>query len=141
MLFLTFRFCIFSSPYKEMRLLCCSYCAFSYVRYANQQNYSVTYNETRIIQIQFMMDVGFVFLCFIRLPEDGIAVPKHVEVENHHELYFMIRISLFSNFIWRNSPQWARASSFTRFLDHTQRRATVGRTPLDEDQLVAETST
>ena len=21
---------------------------------------------------------------------------------------------------WRNSPQWARASSFMRFLDHTQ---------------------
>ena len=33
---------------------------------------------------------------------------------------------------WRNSPQWARTSSFTRFLDHTQRRTTVGRTPLDE---------
>jgi len=33
---------------------------------------------------------------------------------------------------WRDSPHWARASSFTRFLDHTQRRATVGRTPLDE---------
>jgi hypothetical protein len=33
---------------------------------------------------------------------------------------------------WRNSPQWARASSFMRFLDHTQRRITVGRTPLDE---------
>jgi len=29
-------------------------------------------------------------------------------------------------------PQWARASSFTRFLDHTQRRTTFGRTPLDE---------
>jgi hypothetical protein len=29
-------------------------------------------------------------------------------------------------------PQWARASSFTKFLDHTQRRTTVGRTPLDE---------
>ena len=28
--------------------------------------------------------------------------------------------------------QWAMASSFTRFLDHTQRRTTVGRTPLDE---------
>jgi hypothetical protein len=28
--------------------------------------------------------------------------------------------------------QWARASSFTRFLDRTQRRTTVGRTPLDE---------
>ena len=33
---------------------------------------------------------------------------------------------------WRDSSQWARASSFTRFLDHTQRRTTVGRTPLDE---------
>jgi hypothetical protein len=33
---------------------------------------------------------------------------------------------------WRYSPQWKRASSFTRFLDHTHRRATVGRTPLDE---------
>jgi hypothetical protein len=33
---------------------------------------------------------------------------------------------------WRDSPQWARDSSFTRFLDHTQRRTTVGRTPLDE---------
>jgi hypothetical protein len=29
-------------------------------------------------------------------------------------------------------PQWARASSFTRFLDHTQRRTTVRKTPLDE---------
>ena len=33
---------------------------------------------------------------------------------------------------WRDSPQWARASSLTKFLDHTQRRITVGRTPLDE---------
>ena len=30
------------------------------------------------------------------------------------------------------APQLARAYSFTRFLDHTQRRTTVGRTPLDE---------
>jgi len=33
---------------------------------------------------------------------------------------------------WRDSHQWARASSFTRFLDHTQWRTTVVRTPLDE---------
>ena len=33
---------------------------------------------------------------------------------------------------WLDSPQWTRASLFTRFLDHTQRRCTVGRTPLDE---------
>jgi hypothetical protein len=31
-----------------------------------------------------------------------------------------------------NSAQWAMASLFTRFLDHTQRRTTFGRTPLDE---------
>ena len=32
----------------------------------------------------------------------------------------------------RDSPQWARASSVTRFIDHTQRRTTVGTTPLDD---------
>jgi len=42
---------------------------------------------------------------------------------------------------WRDSPQWARASSFTRFLDHTQRRTTVGRLLWTSDRLVAETST
>jgi len=41
-------------------------------------------------------------------------------------------MKFFLLFIWCNSPHWARASSFTRFLDHTQRRTTVGRTPLDE---------
>jgi hypothetical protein len=30
------------------------------------------------------------------------------------------------------APQWARASSFTRFLDHKQRCTTVSKTPLDE---------
>ena len=38
----------------------------------------------------------------------------------------------FKFFIWRCGPARARASSFTRFLDHTERRTTVGRTPLDE---------
>jgi hypothetical protein len=33
---------------------------------------------------------------------------------------------------WRDSPQWARTASFGRFLDHTQRRTTVGMTPLGE---------
>jgi len=31
-----------------------------------------------------------------------------------------------------DSPHWAMVSSFTRFLDYTHRRTTVGRTPLDE---------
>jgi hypothetical protein len=34
--------------------------------------------------------------------------------------------------IWHNSPQWARASLFTRFLNHAQRHTTVSRTQLDE---------
>jgi hypothetical protein len=33
---------------------------------------------------------------------------------------------------WVDSPQWDSVSSFTRFLDTTHRRTTVGRTPLDE---------
>jgi hypothetical protein len=37
-----------------------------------------------------------------------------------------------SHFFWQDSPQWARASSFTRFLDHTKRRTTVGRILLNE---------
>jgi hypothetical protein len=40
----------------------------------------------------------------------------------------MVFVCLF----WRDSPQWARTSSFTRFLYHTKQRTTVGRTPLDE---------
>jgi Flp pilus assembly protein TadB len=34
--------------------------------------------------------------------------------------------------IWSDSPHWTRHSSFTMFLDHTQRRTKVGRSPLDE---------
>ena len=52
------------------------------------------------------------------------------------------RMFCFVCFLWRCSPTRAVASSFLRFLDHTQRRITVGRTPLDEwSALVAETST
>ena len=35
-------------------------------------------------------------------------------------------------FLWRCGPTRAMASSFLRFLDHTQRRITDCRTPLDE---------
>ena len=34
--------------------------------------------------------------------------------------------------LWRCGPTRAMAYSFLRFLDHTQRRITVGRTPLEE---------
>jgi hypothetical protein len=49
-----------------------------------------------------------------------------------------IRLLLFISviyiyfFLWRCDPTRVKASSFLRFLDHTQRRTTVGRTPLNE---------
>jgi hypothetical protein len=33
---------------------------------------------------------------------------------------------------WHDSSQWAKASLLSSFIDHTQRRTTVSRTPLDE---------
>ena len=39
---------------------------------------------------------------------------------------------LYLSFFWRCGPTLAMASSSGRFLDNTQRRTTVGRTPLDE---------
>ena len=44
----------------------------------------------------------------------------------------IVSCSVVRFFSLRDSPLWVRASSFTRFPDHTQRRTTVGRTPLDE---------
>ena len=38
----------------------------------------------------------------------------------------------FLFFLWRWGPTRAMVSSFLRFLDHTQRRITIGRNPLDE---------
>jgi hypothetical protein len=43
--------------------------------------------------------------------------------------YIILYIIFFK---WRCDPTRVMASSLTRFLDHTQRRTTVGRTPLDE---------
>ena len=68
--------------------------------------------------------------------------PKHFS-ELHQEKYVpharhrvshlqtsALQPSLF--FLWHCDPTRVMASSFLRFLDHTQRHTTVGRTPLDE---------
>jgi len=39
---------------------------------------------------------------------------------------------IFFLYFGATALQWAKASSFTRFIDHTQRSTTVGRTFLDE---------
>ena len=46
-----------------------------------------------------------------------------------NEIYYTDRNIYF---LWRYGPTLAMANPFSRFLDHTQRRITVGRTSLDE---------
>jgi len=55
-----------------------------------------------------------------------------IETVQHFLIIQYISVLLIYVCFWRNSLQWTRASSFMRFLDHTQRRTTIGRTPLDE---------
>jgi hypothetical protein len=63
-----------------------------------------------------------------------IVGPLTVTTEGHkYILTFQDELSKCTIcFLWRCSPMRAMASSFLRFLDHTQRRITVGRTPLDK---------
>jgi len=49
-----------------------------------------------------------------------------------HLVIFLQSFLLIIFSFWRNNPHWARTSSLKRFQDHTQRRTTVGRTPLEE---------
>jgi hypothetical protein len=51
-----------------------------------------------------------------------------------HRVFQSISSSIFFFFfvLWRCDPTRVMVSSFLRFLDHTQRRTTVGRTPLDK---------
>jgi hypothetical protein len=54
---------------------------------------------------------------------------KFIDPGFETEVQYIIIITVF----WaQQPPQWARASSFLRFLEHTQRRTTVSKTPLDE---------
>jgi hypothetical protein len=49
-----------------------------------------------------------------------------------HVFFRQLAAIIIYYFLWFCSPARAVASSSTRFLDHTQRRATVGRTLIDE---------
>jgi hypothetical protein len=75
-----------------------------------------------LLQQQFLLQVPF-------LQSDNMPCPPqavHFYVCNYVTLVTIIY------FLWLCSPARAMASSFTWFLDHTQRRATFGRNPLDE---------
>jgi len=88
--------------------------------YMSQFEQNMLYNISRYI-------TTYTLLCQDTLWHRTIAV-----LINHLHAYLHLWQTLFFSF-WRDSPKWARASSFTRFLAHTQqRRTTVGRTPLVE---------
>jgi hypothetical protein len=62
----------------------------------------------------------------------GRRNPKDINILRASLVFLHITLVCFACFLWRCGPTRAMASSFLRFLDHTQRRITVGRTPLDE---------
>ena len=74
-------------------------------------------------------------------PSFATASLKYFCVNSEEKCQRIFRRPTFFFFYWRYNPLWvcilqpssgAIASSCTRFLDYTQRCATVGRTPLDE---------
>jgi len=58
-------------------------------------------------------------------------VTKSIKLIINYKFIDFVNLAFFFYF-GATAPQWAIASSFTRFLDRTQWRTTVGRTPLDE---------
>ena len=66
-------------------------------------------------------------------PSNLLHLQRFLRIHLRTALFWVMRkpVFLFVCF-WRDSPQWARASLFTRILDHTHQRTTVGRTSLDE---------
>jgi hypothetical protein len=61
-----------------------------------------------------------------------VCVCLCVCTHTHKYIYIYVYIFSLSLSLWLCDPTRVMASSFFRFLDHTQRRITVGRTPLDE---------
>ena len=68
----------------------------------------------------------------------GSVISTHISYFGDFNSFLSTQPAFF--FSWRYNPQWglyftalwwALASSLARFLDHTQRRATVGKTPLN----------
>ena len=66
----------------------------------------------------------YVYIIFLFMHSTSLfVVPPQWKYYYYYYYYY---------FLWRCGPMQAIASSFLRFLDHTQWHTTVGRTPLDE---------
>jgi hypothetical protein len=56
----------------------------------------------------------------------------YLHLETFCNSLFHIVAFYYNIFLWRCDPTRVMTSSFLKFLDHTQQRTTVGKTPLDE---------
>jgi len=90
-------------------------------------------NSHRVIAtahgVTFQMLLAFWNFIFSAVPRVILACGFRI-VPSFQELSRYPKSLFFS--LWRCVPTLATVSSFFRFLYHTQRRTTVGRTPLDE---------
>jgi hypothetical protein len=88
------------------------------------------YNLCYDILFHEHQDAGEVAL---RVPTSGSLPIPYSSSHTHLSFeYYEKHSGYINHFIfWCDSPHWARASSFTRFLDYTQRRTTFRRIPLD----------
>jgi len=95
--------------------------------------------------IKFVVVVGNMLIEFTEFPNLQyilLLVPFVMWVKYVRFLMYGRKLCASNFFFWRNSPQWARASSFLMFLDHTHNDAPQSVGLLwSSDQLVAETST
>ena len=87
-------------------------------------NVDVRFQTVRLLYIYIYIYIYVYVYVWLRTLADTVPYPTHV--------FLILYIKKFVCFLWRCGPVRAMASPFLRFLDHTQRRITVGRTPLDE---------
>jgi len=97
------------------------------VRKTNKMQPHVNKNPTRCNSMQI-----FIY-CKVTLRVSSDTAPIIMSNKNcNRSLRYRSYWKKYKEFLWRCGPTRAMASSFLRFLDHTQRRITVGRTLLDE---------
>ena len=74
---------------------------------------------------------------YLQNNDSWTVTEAHIKQQNHWQTHKSYVINIWKKineyFIWRKSaPPLPVGQNLERFLDHTQRRTTVGRTPLDE---------
>jgi hypothetical protein len=91
--------------------------------------------ETGILSLKQQLDREEVdthtLVVYVTHSVNGLASPPADESKLTITIDVNIFLCCFFDF-GTTAPQWDRAYSFSRFLDHTQLRTTFGRSPLDE---------